>query len=278
MIVRKRFQYNIRIVISILLVLINFFPVYWLLVTSLKPIELFTDKKIYVSLSDISIGSYLAAINNPVFWRYVMNSAIIGIASTSIVIILSTFGAYSLARLKFPGREILANSVLFVYMVPPVLLAIPIYIWMFKLGFLNTRLGLIFGHITRGLPFALWMLRGFFRGLPEDLEDAAKIDGCGLMGIIFRIILPLSGGGIVAVATYTMILSWNDYIMSYMLITKGELQTLPVGLSTMYETSDFINLPGIMAGSVLSAIPVVLFFFLLQKFIVRGMTAGAVKG
>ena len=163
-------------------------------------------------------------------------------------------------------------------MVPPVLLAIPIYMWMYKLGFLNTRTGVIFGHISRSLPFALWMMKGFFKGLPQDIEDAARIDGCNLFQILTKIILPLSGNGIVSVATYTLITSWNDYIMSYMLITKSKYQTLPVGLSIMYDSSEFLDIQGIMASSVLSALPVIIFFFCLQKYLVKGIASGSVKG
>ena len=121
-------------------------------------------------------------------------------------------------------------------------------------------------------------MKGFFKGLPQDIEDAARIDGCKLFQILSRIILPLSGNGIVSVATYTLITSWNDYIMSYMLITKSRSQTLPVGLSIMYDSSEFLDIQGIMASSVLSALPVIIFFFCLQKYLVKGIASGSVKG
>lgn len=225
-----------------------------------------------------TLAHYATVIADARFWVFVMNSTIVGVVSTTLVILLSTFGAYSLARLRFPGHEQIANTVLFVYMVPPVLLAIPIYMWMYELGLLNTRVGVIAGHIARGLPFAIWLLRGFFARLPKDLEDAARVDGCTYIGVIFRVILPLAGPGIVAVATYTLILSWNDYLMAFMLITRGAMQTLPVGLVILYESSETIELGPIMAGAVLSALPVMIFFFLIQRVMVHGMAAGAVKG
>lgn len=278
MIVRNKYIYYIRIIVSIVVVLCSFFPIFWLVNSSLKPFELLTNGEVLAPIDQLNLQGYKRAIGDSTFWLYVKNSIIVGLISTFFVIILSLAGAYSLARMKFPGRSFISSTVLFVYMVPPVLLAIPIYMWMYKLGFLNTRTGVIFGHISRSLPFALWMMKGFFKGLPQDIEDAARIDGCNLFQILSRIILPLSGNGIVSVATYTLITSWNDYIMSYMLITKSRYQTLPVGLSIMYDSSEFLDIQGIMASSVLSALPVIIFFFCLQKYLVKGIASGSVKG
>jgi ABC-type glycerol-3-phosphate transport system permease component len=275
---RRDMFYWLRVAGSIAAALAVFFPVYWLIVSSFKPLELlFAGNRVFPALRSTT-EHYAAVMGNVRFWRFVMNSTIVGAVSTSIVIVLSTLGAYSLARLRFPGSDTIANTILFVYMVPPVLLAIPIYMWMYNLGLLNSRTGVIFAHVARGMPYAVWMLRGFFSTLPADLEDAARIDGCTYIGVIARIILPLSGPGIVAVATYTLIISWNDYLMAFMLITRGALQTLPVGLVALFEGSDAIEIGSIMAGSVLSAIPVVLFFYLVQRVMIHGIAAGAVKG
>ena len=278
MIVRKKYAYYIRIIVSAAVVLCSFFPIFWLVNSSLKPFELLANGEVLAPIGQLNLEGYKRALEDSTFWLYVKNSIIVGLISTFFVIILSLAGAYSLARMKFPGRSFISSTVLFVYMVPPVLLAIPIYMWMYKLGFLNTRTGVIFGHISRSLPFALWMMKGFFKGLPQDIEDAARIDGCNLFQILTKIILPLSGNGIVSVATYTLITSWNDYIMSYMLITKSKYQTLPVGLSIMYDSSEFLDIQGIMASSVLSALPVIIFFFCLQKYLVKGIASGSVKG
>lgn len=277
MIVRNKIWFYFRIVASTFIVLVSFFPIFWLINSSLKPVTLLTDGKIFAPLKDLNIDGYVSAVSNPDFWMFVKNSVIVGVVSTFFVILLSLAGAYSLARMKYPGRQFISNSVLFVYMVPPVLLAIPIYMWMYKLGFLNTRTGVIFGHITKSLPFAIWMLKGFFKGLPVDIEDAAKIDGCNLLQIIGKIVLPLSGNGIVSVATYTIISSWNDYIMSYMLITKSKYQTIPVGLSMMYDSAEFLDLTGVMASSIIASLPVIIFFFCLQNYLVKGVAAGSVK-
>jgi len=271
-------RHRIRVTSSIAVALIVFFPVYWLLISSFKPLtELFAHNSFLPSAKS-TLEHYVTVFSNARFWGYVLNSVIVGFVSTTLVILFSTLGAYSLARLRFPGSETIANTVLFVYMVPPVLLAIPIYMWMYRLGLLNTRAGVIFGHVARGLPYAIWMLRGFFKGLPADLEDAARIDGCSYFGVIARIILPLSGPGVVAVATYTLILSWNDYLMAFMLITKGSLQTLPVGLVSMFQGSDALQVGSIIAGAVLSALPVIAFFYAVQRALVHGIAAGAVKG
>lgn len=257
--------------------MIGFFPVFWLINSSFKPFNLLANGKILAPLSAMNFNGYRYALTNSQFWGYVKNSVIVGIISTFCTVILSLAGAYSLARMKYKGRHFISSCILFIYMVPPVLLAIPIYLWMYKLGMLNTRAAVIFGHIAKSLPFAIWMMKGFFAGLPVDIEDAAKIDGCNLVQIIGKIILPLSGNGIVSVATYTIIGSWNDYIMSYMLITKSKYQTVPVGLSLMFDSTEFMDVTGVMATSIIASLPVILFFFCLQKYLVKGVAAGSVK-
>ena len=174
MIVRNKYAYYIRIIVSAAVVLCSFFPIFWLVNSSLKPFELLTNGEVLAPIGQLNLEGYKRALEDSTFWLYVKNSIIVGLISTFFVIILSLAGAYSLARMKFPGRSFISSTVLFVYMVPPVLLAIPIYMWMYKLGFLNTRTGVIFGHISRSLPFALWMMKGFFKGLPQDIEDAAR--------------------------------------------------------------------------------------------------------
>lgn len=277
MIVRNKALYYLRIIATVTIVMIGFFPVFWLINSSFKPFNLLTNGKVLVPISQMNFDGYKTALTNSSFWVYVKNSLIVGVISTLCTVLLSLAGAYSLARMRFKGRRFISSCILFIYMVPPVLLAIPIYLWMYKLGLLNTRAAVIFGHIAKSLPFAIWMMKGFFAGLPVDIEDAAKIDGCNLMQIIGKIILPLSGNGIVSVATYTIIGSWNDYIMSYMLITKSKYQTVPVGLSLMFDSAEFMDVTGVMATSIIASVPVIIFFFCLQKYLVKGVAAGSVK-
>ncbi|NMB11582.1 MAG: carbohydrate ABC transporter permease [Firmicutes bacterium] len=276
--VSKAARYYLRVVVSILIACIMFFPIYWLILSSLRPISRLFTGKTFLPGSDMTLENYSEVVSNKMFWGFFYNSTKVGLIATVVVILLSALGAYSLARLKFPGSEKLSNMVLFIYMVPQVLLALPIYFWMFNVGLLNTHLGVIVAHIAQGLPFALWMLKGNFSALPPDLEDAARIDGCTWLGALFRVILPLSGPSLVAVAMYTLINSWNNYIFSFMLINRTSLQTLPVGLVNLYQGADAQRWGEIMAASVISMVPIVMVFGLLQKFIVRGLTAGAVKG
>jgi ABC-type glycerol-3-phosphate transport system permease component len=276
--IRNKLLHGLRIIASIFAGLVIFFPVYWVVLAALKPIDrLYRGHALWPG-KDLMLTNFISVVQNQKFWGFIGNSVIVSAVSVAIVIILSALGAYSLARLRFWKSDFIANTVLFVYMVPKVLLAIPIYMWMYRLGLLNTRIGVIGAHVAIGLPFALWMLRGFFKTLPDSLEDAALIDGCSWIGVLVRIILPLSGSGIVAVAMYTLILSWNDYLLAFMLISKSSLATLPVGLVTLFEASDAREWGAIMAGSVLSTLPVVLMFVILQSFLVKGLTAGAQKG
>jgi ABC-type glycerol-3-phosphate transport system permease component len=263
--------------LMIALVVPAIFPFYWMLVSSFK-----TEPELFELTPTLfpqhpSVGFYTRLLVGTPFMRYFLNSGIVAIATTALVIVVATLAAYSLARFRHPLREPFALSMLVGQMFPSVLLAIPIFLIISGLGLLNSYVGLVAAYITFALPFCTWMLRGYFMTVPIELEDAAMIDGCSRLGALLRITLPLAAPGIAATAILGFLLAWNEYLFAVVLINKDELKTLPVGLSG-YISPWFIDYGVLMAGSVMASLPVVVFFLLVQKYIIAGLTAGAVKG
>ncbi|MGQ9779575.1 MAG: carbohydrate ABC transporter permease, partial [Bacillota bacterium] len=197
--------------------------------------------------------------------------------SSRIQVILSTFAAYGLARFKFRGRNFFSMGLLVTQMFPPVLLIIPIYLIMINLRLVNTYAALVITYCTFAVPFSTWMLYGYFETLPAELEEAALVDGCSRLGTLFRIIIPLAAPGIAAVALFSFILSWQEYMFALTLTRTAEMRTLPVGISMLVGFREVLW-GQLMAGSVIVTVPVVVLFVYFQKYLIKGLTMGAIKG
>ncbi|MFN8525943.1 MAG: carbohydrate ABC transporter permease [Chloroflexota bacterium] len=263
--------------LMVALVVVMLFPFYWMVVSSLKTdAELFELKPTLFPMSP-SLGFYERLIVGTPFIRYFVNSGIVALVTTGLVIVAATLAAYSLARFRFVGREPFALSMLVAQMFPSVLLAIPIFVILSQLGLLNSFLGLVMAYVTFALPFCTWMLRGHFMNVPVELEESAMIDGATRLGALVRITLPVAAPGIAATAILGFLLAWNEYLFATVLITQDDLKTLPVGLSG-YISPWFVDYGVLMAGSVMASVPVIVFFVLVQRYIISGLTAGAVKG
>jgi multiple sugar transport system permease protein/raffinose/stachyose/melibiose transport system permease protein len=253
------------------------FPFYWMAISSIKP-----EPELFAVSPSLAPGTFSTEfydrllIGTP-FWRYFLNSLIVAGATMVLVCVVAVFAAYALARFRFGAREPFALSLLIGQMFPSVLLAIPLFVILSQVGLLDSYAGLVVAYLTFALPFTTWMLRGYFMSVPEDLEEAAMIDGCSRMGAMLRITLPLTAPGIAATAILGFMLAWNDYLFAAILLNQEELKTLPIGLSG-YISPWRIDYGVLMSGSVMATIPVVLFFILVQRYIIAGLTAGAVKG
>jgi ABC-type glycerol-3-phosphate transport system permease component len=253
------------------------FPFYWMAISSIKPeAELFAVSPT-LAPGTFSTEFYDRLLVGTPFWRYFLNSLIVACATMALVCVVAIFAAYALARFRFAAREPFALSLLVGQMFPSVLLAIPLFVIMSQVGLLDSYVGLVVAYLTFALPFTTWMLRGYFMSVPEDLEEAAMIDGCSRMGAMLRITLPLTAPGIAATAILGFMLAWDDYLFAAILLNQEELKTLPIGLSG-YISPWRIDYGVLMSGSVMATIPVVVFFILVQRYIIAGLTAGAVKG
>ena len=196
-----------------------------------------------------------------------------------VSVTIATLGAYSLARLRFPGSEVLGRFVLLTYTIPSVLLLIPLFKIVVTLNLANNLIALVITYTTFSVPFCLWLLRSYFQSLPRDLEDAAMVDGASRLGALFRVILPLSVPGIVATGLFAFILAWNEFLFALVFTTTSDVKTLPIGVSTTFTAEQTATDWAVaMSASTLSAVPIFIIVLFLQRGLVRGITAGAVKG
>jgi len=209
------------------------------------------------------------------FARYLLNSFIVASLNTGVVLVLGSFAAYSLARFRFKGADDIAFWILSVRMMPPVAAIIPIYIIMRNLRLLDTPWSLVITYLTFNLPFAVWMMRSFFREIPREIEESALVDGCSIFRSFRSIALPLAAPGLAATGILTFIFSWNEFLFA-LILTGSKAVTLPVGI-TGYMKETGINWGYMTAGGALALVPVIVFTILAQKHLVKGLTMGALK-
>lgn len=254
------------------------FPLFWMVVTSLKPqTELFRRPPGFLP-ETVTFEHYWKLLSETPFLHYFANSVILATSTTLVVIAIATLGAYSLVRFRYRGRETLALMVLFTYLLPSVVLIIPLYLLMVALGISNTIFSLVIAYTTFALPYALWLLRSFMAGIPEDLESAALVDGASRMGAFRDVILPQLLPGIVSTALFTFILSWNEYLFALVLVNSEAARPLTTGVMSMLISSFNIEWSLLMAASVMMSLPLIVIFAFLSSYLTRGFGAGGVKG
>jgi multiple sugar transport system permease protein len=254
------------------------FPLIWMILTSVKPqFELFRIPPTILP-ETVTFEHYWRLLTETEFLIYMRNSIIIASGTTVLVIVLATLGAHSLVRFSYPGRERLAQLVLFTYLLPSVVLIIPLYLLMVWLGIANTILSLVIAYTTFSLPYALWLLRSFMAAIPDDLEAAAIVDGATRMAAFFDVILPQALPGIISTALFTMILAWNEYLYALVLVNTDSARPLTTGVMSMLVSAFNIEWSLLMAASVMMSLPLIIIFTFLQKYLTRGFGAGGVKG
>lgn len=269
-------------ILAAVVVIWTMLPLYWMIVTAFRP-----EKEVYEGLifpREISISSFIAIFGfgeqyitvGSTITNYLVNSAYISITVMVLATLLGTLGGYALARIRFPGKDILSSISLFSYIFPVIVLIIPIFFLFSSWGLINNHLGLILALLSVTLPYTLWMLRGFFQTIPIEIEEAAFLDGCSRLQVLFKIVFPVATPGIVATAVYAFILAWSNVIFPLILISRTDLQVLPIGILN-YMKADFVPWDRLMAASFIASLPPVLLFYIAQKYIIAGLTAGAVK-
>jgi ABC-type glycerol-3-phosphate transport system permease component len=273
---RKIFNCVILIITALFIGIVGF-PLLWMALSSLKPsTELFTTPPT-IFPNHISFEWYQEAFQDTTVLHYFANSFIVASATTLIVIIMATFGAYSLTRFRFFGRKVITITALSAYCIPPIMLMIPLYNIVASMHMNGSLFGVIIGHITITFPFAIWLLISFFRSIPREIEEAALVNGASDFTVFYKIILPLCIPGILSTGILVFILSWNEYLLASVLISNDTMKTLTVGLASYISSTD-INWGVIMALGTATTIPIVLMFTAIQKYFVEGLTSGAVKG
>jgi ABC-type glycerol-3-phosphate transport system permease component len=254
----------------------SFFPIYWMIISSLRPMkQLFLDTSLVFWPPDFSAYVSLFQLTNYV--ANFMNSVLMAVGTIVISLVLSAFVAYGATRLRFRGKTMLVASMLFAYMFPPLMLAIPMAAAFRWIGLSNSLWGLLIAHLAIALPLAVWLLWGFFKSMPFDLEEAAMVDGCSQFEAFIKVVLPLSAPGLITVGIFSFLLSWADYVFALILIMNDQQKTLPVALASLLGAHD-LRWGEVLAGASLIALPLFVIFIFCYRYFVAGLSAGALKG
>jgi len=254
------------------------FPVYWMLNTAIKPAKDTIDPDPSLFPTGFTLDNFRRALAIADFWGPVGRSLIVALSVVGIGIVVGTLAALAISRFAFRGRKIVIVGILAVQMIPLVAMIIPVFLLLNDLHQYDKLTGLIITYLTFILPFTVWTLRGFIVNIPKELEEAAMVDGSSRLGAFVRILLPLVAPGLVATSVFAFVTTWNEYIFASVILSDQSNQTVTVWLSYFYGTSRNTDWGALMAASTLTAIPVVVFFLLVQRRIAFGLTAGSVKG
>ena len=264
-------------VLGLLVLAVMVFPVYWMVATAFKPGQQILSYTPHWVPTHPTLSNFRDAVHQPFFWDAVKNSLIVVSTVVALSVVLAFLASLALAKFHFYGRKAFIVLILGVQMVPLAALIIPLYILMSRLGQIDKLTGVIAMYLTFVLPFTVWTMRGFLLGIPKELEEAAMVDGATRFGAFVRVLLPLVGPGLVATSIFAFIQAWNEFIIAYVFLHTPEKQTLMVWLAS-FTTLRGTDWGPLMAGATLCALPVVVFFLLVQRRIAFGLTAGAVRG
>ena len=273
----ERLQTTVAYTVLGLLLLLVLFPFYWMTITSFKTEDQMRSLVSMFWPSPFVVENYTQLLTKTDFAIWYRNSALVAISSTLVATAIGTIGAYALARLRFLGRAFLSSATLITYLVPPSILFIPLYAQIRTMGLADSLAGLVAAYPSFTVPFVTWLLMGYFGSIPEELEEAAMIDGATRFGAFRRIILPLAAPGVLAAGLFAFTQAWNEFLYALVFISDVKQRTLPVGLST-FITGDVYGWGYLMAGAVLTTLPVIVVYTYLQRYMVEGLTAGSVKG
>lgn len=271
---RKGVLFYILLIIFLGFILL---PIYWCLVTSFKPGTQITSKNVSFWPVSFTIENYITAWTKSGFSTYFLNSFFIAFCGTLIIVVASIFAGYALARFKFKGKKAFMIVLLCTQFIPGAMLITPMFIIFKNIGLLNNLFAIVLINVTFSVPFNTILMQGFVGGIDYTIEEAAQIDGCSRIGGIVRILLPVLKPGIATVAAYGFISCWNEFIFTFMFISKQQKLTLPVGLKNLVGEYS-INYGQLAAGAIIAVLPTLILFCFVQKNLVGGLSSGAVKG
>ena len=250
-------------------------PIGWLVLSSCRTSDSINSGRLLPSWNDFTLFNYFEAFQISNFSTYVTNSFVIATIVMLLVVFLSSLGAYALSRFSLRGKRYFLLTALLPQFFPYVLVLIPFFVLMSNFGLVDTHAGIIITHMSIALPFCLWMLTGYFNGIPKELDQAALIDGCSRLGVLFRILYPVALPGMVVTGFFAFVVSWGDYLFVSILSQSQATQTLPMGLQTFLNSLQ-VKWGLITAGTVIAIVPTIVFFSIVQRRLVAGLTAGSV--
>lgn len=261
---------------AVVITIYSAFPIYWMVVSSVRaPEALITSTSLVPGPFTGEYYKNLLELTD--YPAQFLNSVIVAAVTVTVTMVLSVMIAYAVTRHRVPGKKLIVGAMLYAYMFPPLLVAIPLFTVFARIGLGDTLVSVMISHLTLTLPLGVWFLWGFFKSMPFELEEAAMVDGCSRLGAFLRVVLPLSLPGLITVAIFSFLLSWTDYTFALIMIGSDANKTVPVGLASMIGSFD-LRWGEIMAGSTLIALPLLAVFALLSQYFIQGLGAGAVKG
>ncbi|MGA1599209.1 MAG: carbohydrate ABC transporter permease [bacterium] len=272
----KSLQVYVPLAVYMVLLL---FPFYWMTIVSFKPTtDLFKTELNPFWVQRFTLENYLYLFESTEFSSWLINTLIISVVSTALSIFCSICIGYALARLRFPGSNFMGIGIFLVYLVPPTLLFIPMAQVIAALNLFNTYWSLILTYPTQLIPFASWLLMGYFQTIPKEIEESALMDGCSRIQILIRIVLPLSVPGILSAVIFSFTLCWNEFLYALIFMSSGAMKTIPVGTVSDLIKADTLFWGSLMASALLGSVPVAFIYSFFVKYYVSGLTASAVKG
>ncbi len=259
------------------ILLFELFPIYFVVVTAFKSELQIQQVRGMFWPDPWTLEQFMFLFTRIKFVDWYQNTAFVAVSSTTISVLVASLGAYAMVRLRWRGASTLGATVLVANLMPGALMVIPMYIILAQLSLINTHWALLLTYPSFVLPFATWLMMGYYRSIPEEIEDAALIDGCNRLQAFFLVVLPLVRPALLAVALFSFTASWNEFLYAFTFLRTGSLFTLPVGLSLLI-VGDIQPWGLLMAASLVTAVPVALVYMLGQRLMVAGLTAGSVKG
>ena len=264
--------------IAVVFCVVWIFPVYWMVNTAFKPrSEALTSTPLFAPAHP-TIDNFVTAFTRADFLVYLKNSSIVVVGAVVLSLVLGILASAALSRFRFRGRRTILVVILLVQMLPGTALLIPQFLIFNQTGLTGSYFGLILAYVAAVLPFSIWVMRGFFLAIPIEIEEAARIDGASTWQVLTKVLFPLVMPGVIATSVFAFIAAWNDYIVAYTFMQDQAHYTLPVWLASFTTQTAGTDFTGQMAASVLFSLPVVVFFMIIQRNLVSGMSAGAVKG
>jgi multiple sugar transport system permease protein len=260
-------------------VVIMLFPFYWMVITSIKPdVELYLSKQNPLWVFNPTFQHYFYLFQKTPFVTWLTNSLVVAIVSTSVSLFVGTIAAYALARLRFRGAQAVGVAIFVTYLVPTTLLFLPLAYIIRNLGLYDNPVALMITYPTFLVPFCTWLLMGYFKGIPKDLEECATVDGATRIQALLYIILPLMLPGLVSAGLFAFTMSWNEFIYALTFTQSDSVKTLPVGIVAQLVLGDVYFWGSLMAAALLGSVPIAILYSFFLEYYVKGMTAGAVKG
>jgi multiple sugar transport system permease protein/arabinogalactan oligomer/maltooligosaccharide transport system permease protein len=253
------------------------FPIIYIMFATFTGQSALYSSQIIPPLSSFTLDNYITVLSRADFIRYGQNSIIIAFSTTALTLTMGTLAGYSLSHFDYPGRMPLLMGYLVTQMFPWVLLLIPFFLLMFNLGLIDTYAGIVLAHTAFSLPFATWLIKGYFDDIPDSLADAGKMDGCSELQVLRYVMLPLAKPGLTVAGFYTFVVSWNDYLAVSVLTQTTAVRTLPFGLQ-LFQSQNQVNWGLTLTAAVLTMLPVIVIFALIQEKVVEGLASGGMKG